>query len=763
MTGAALAAPLLCASGFAALVYELVWIREFGFLLGNATATLSAVLAAYMTGLAAGSRLAGGMAARLRRPLRAWAWLELGIGASGLLVFALLGQLHDRLGPVGGTDPTGPAAVAVRYVVAAMVLLVPTALMGATLPVLGRWLDAGAERSGGVIGRLYAINTLGGAAGAFATGFVLIRNLGVERTNLLAVGLNGVVGITALLIDRLQDHAEPGTVGVGSASGSGAVPVSPPPASGTSSPFLLFFCFSSGALALSAELVHARLLGWLVGNRVTASAVMLTVYLIGIAAGAWIAGRLADRWRSDEAVYSRAQILAGLGMIGGAYWFPDLLALARGLEARIGADAPWRLAGLKALEAAALLGLPAAASGAAFPSVVRAMRREDDGLGAAAGRAYALNTVGCIAGSLACGFWLIPAAGAYRAAVLVGVAAILLGYRGFAGSWAAAGAFHRAASAAAAVALAGWLGARALAADRYPWPRAGLTLVSAAEEPAALVTVWRGPLGWYLFGDDTELSFPLGSTSAAEVQRRQAWLPLLLHPAPRRALVIGLGFGVTSGTLSRFGDCESVETVELLRGVVGAASRFSAENFDPAVAPGARVVAGDGRYALRHAAAPWDLIVSNVTGPDLPGSAACYTREYFALARGRLAPDGVFLVHAYGPDAPVILRTLASVFPHVAGFRAYRHSTFLLAADHPVVPDAAALAARISALPARTRARLERDGLGAPAAILARLVLTEAAARAAGTDPRVPVNSDRSPVLEYRMRADGRSWFESRM
>lgn len=708
-----------------------------------------------MAGLAAGSHFAGRLTARLRRPLRAYGWLELGIGISGFTVLRLLDVLHRTLGPIGLADPASAGAVATRFGVAAVVLLLPTALMGATLPVVSRWLDTGPGRSGAVVGRLYAANTLGAAAGAFATGFILIRLFGVERTNSIAIVLNAAVGIGALILDRLAQPVE-----WSAAADSGSEPVPPLLRSDSDPFFLLFFCFCSGALALSAELIHARLLGWIVGNRVSASAIMLSVYLLGIALGSVVAGRLSDRRDSEVAVFSWAQILSGLGLIGGAWGFPGLLARAHGMEAALGPGAPWRLAGLKALEAAALLGLPAIASGAAFPAVVRALRRNATGLGGATGRAYALNTLGCIAGSLGCGFWLIPAVGAYRAAVIVGAAAIVLGHRAFASRWDEAGPGRKALAGALALALAGGLGGAALRDSRYPWPRAGLTLVSAAEEPAALVTVWRGRLGWYLYGDDTELSFPLGaSTSAAAVQRREAWLPLLLHPAPRRALVIGLGFGVTSGTLSRFGDLESVETVELLRGVVAAATLFGAENFDPAAAPGARVLAGDGRYALRHAAAPFDLIISNVTGPDLPGSAACYTREYFELARSRLAPGGLFLVHAYGPDSPVILRTLAAVFPHTAGFRAYTHTMFLIASERPVGIDAAVVAARLRALP-RARSGLAHDGVTSPAGLVRWLVLPGSAARAAA-DPGLPVNSDRFPVLEYRLRADARSWFSS--
>ncbi len=749
MMGAALAAPLLCVSGFAALVYELVWIREFGFLLGNATATLSAVLAAYMAGLALGSRVAAAYAARIRRPLRAYGLLELAIGAAGYAVLHGLAALHDRLGPVGLADPEGAGAMIARFVIAAGVLLLPTALMGATLPLLCRWRETGPDRAATTVGRLYAANTLGAAAGALVTGFLLIRTLGVAGTNLLAVSLNAAVGIVALVADRLTSR-----------EADRVIPSEPvrPPASSPAPMLLLFFCFASGALALASELIHARLLGWLVGNRVFASSIMLGVYLLGIALGAAIAGRLADRWRSEEAVFSWAQVCAGVALLAGLLWFPEWLAIARVLEARVDPGAPWTLAALKALEAAVPLAVPALASGAAFPALVRWLRRTEPDLGRATGRAYAFNTLGCIAGSLAAGYWLIPALGAYRAAVAAGCAAILLGHRALAGRWSGAGPGRRALSVGASVALAAWLGTTALAGDRYPWPRAGLTLERATEEPAALVTVWRGRLGWYLYGDDTELSFPLGAlTTAAAVQRRQAWLPLLLHPAPRRALVVGLGFGVTSGALARFGGCETVDTVELLRGVTAAATLFAAENLDPGTAPGSRVLTGDGRYVLRHATVPYDLIVSNVTGPDLPGSAACYTREYFALARARLAPGGLFLVHAYGPDTPVILRTLAAVFPHIAGFRAYRHTHFYIASDRPVVPGEAALAARLRAL-GRAQHALRRDGLASPADILA--LLTR---RAVTPDTAQPVNSDRFPVLEYRLRAEGRSWFEARL
>jgi len=213
----------------------------------------------------------------------------------------------------------------------------------------------------------------------------------------------------------------------------------------------------------------------------------------------------------------------------------------------------------------------------------------------APGAVYSVNTVGCIAGSLGAGFVLIPVLGGYRAMVAVAVLSALLGHRLLAPRWGAAGWRRRLASIALVATLGTALGGWALRNDSYPWGRPGLEMVFSREEPGALVTVYRGPMGFYLYGDDTPLAFPIGPrTKTVAVQRAQAQIPLLLHPNPKRVLVVGLGFGVTSGEFAQCGSLERVDTVELLSGVIAAAPLFAEYNYGVGNGGKSSIIAGTG-------------------------------------------------------------------------------------------------------------------------------------------------------------------------
>jgi len=731
-----------------------------------------------MAGLAAGSAASARWARRFPRPLAAYGVAELAIGAAGLAVYAVLRGAANGIGPIGLNEEGALHSALERFAVAGAILLLPTALMGATLPLLVRHVSgdvtpegrAASSGPGLAVGVLYGLNTLGAACGCFTAGFFLIRILGTAATNRVAVGLNFVIGIAALVAGLWPaTRREPAAAPVLQSAQARSEPAVATPL------FLGFACFACGYLSLSNEVLFGRLLAWLLGNRVYANATMLTAFLLGIALGSLVAGWIADAadrmpptsgGRTEPAdadvwIFSCCQILAGLSVIAALLWFPEVLAAARRAEAAVGYERTWAIVRIRLGEALAVVAVPALMSGASFPALVRAIHRSGGELASSTGAGYALNTLGCILGSLVTGFWLIPALGTYASTVLVAVCSILLGHRILADRWGTAGRGRRTASLAVVAALAGLAAAAALRHPRYPFPREGLELVWSREEPAALITVWKGGLGWNLYGDDTPLSFPIGpGSAAARVQRLQAWLPLLLHPHPRRVLVIGLGFGVTTGAFASSGVPESVETVELFRGAIDCASLFKDSNGDPGTMPRSVMVAGDGRYYLRHGGTGWDVIAANLTGPDLPGSAALYTREFFELARSKLNPGGLFLAHAYGPGRDVILRTVGRVFPHVTGWRGYRTSLYLIAGIEPAALDPVDFDRRLAEYPA-LREALRAGGLRRFRDVAALRVLDEAAFRRLADRPDLPVNSDEFPVLEYRMTANARDLFHA--
>lgn len=754
-------------SGFAGLVYEIVWIREFSFILGNSVYTVSVVLAAFMAGLGLGGWAAARWGRLAHSPLLAYAALEMGTGMAGLLLYYMFRWFLRGLGPVGVVDNEHILPFLERFVLSFIAMGIPTAMMGATLPFLVLHQNPEGEKSGITVGALYGANTLGAAAGCFVTGFFLIRLLGTENATRIAAILNILAAALASLLARLAPATEAPPAAPLAAPASDTetrrgTEWTAPYRHGTAG-FLLVALTISGATSMAYELLYFRLLSYIVGNRIYASTAMITVFLLGMGAGSALAGRVIDRVRREVAVFSLLQVLIGLSAFVVAAYFQDIIGFSRYLEMGMKPDAPWQFVRIRMLEAAAIMSVPALAFGAMFPCVIRYIGRGPVGVSPASGLAYAFNTAGCVIGALVTGFVAIPMMGTINAMLAAAAVSVLLGHRILAVDWESASLRRRAGAILASSALAALAAGYALRHSEYPWARPGLRRIFAREEPAALVTAYTGPLGLYMFGDDTELSFPVGpSTPAATVQKLQAVIPILLHPDPRRVLVVGMGFGIASGAFSMYGGLEPVETVELLEGVIAADTLFREYNHDMIKSPKSKIIAGDGRYYLAHAKRPYDIIASNVCGPDLPGSASLYTKEFFELAREKLAPNGLFVLHVFGRNRDVIMKTLGEVFPYVRGYRAYSHSMHLVASLKPVIPDKAVAERHLKAWQT-FRGEAADCGISSLADLEKRLAMTEKAFKDAIADPDIPINTDERPVLEYSFQGAGGDPFQSRL
>jgi spermidine synthase len=711
---------LFLASGFAGLLHEMLWIRASSFIVGNTTQAMAAVLAGYMGGLALGNAAAGRWAGRSRRALALYGWLELGIALLAWLAFVGLRAGRERMD--AGTG----------WVL--LCIVPPTALMGATLAVLLRTEEG---RENPATAWYYGLNTVGAALGAFVSGFFLMRLWGMQATALCAVGLNAAVGLLALGLERRGPGQAPARARINA-------PFRPGDAA------LLAVFFLSGAACFGYELVQSRLLGYLVGNRIFAAALILSVFLAAMGLGSLLHHALPKRLHG-AGLFAWCQIGIGLSMTVLLAEYPGLLAWAQALEPRFVARGTWALVGFKAALAAACLFAPAFFMGIAFPALLDQLSR-GRALTQAVGRAVAWNTTGCIAGSLCVGFWLIPRVDTWNAGLLLSLLSLGLGHRWLAPSWGGLPAWRRALSVGACVGVALSLSAYAWGRREWPLQRPGMELLTQHEDSTALFSLWRGPLGFYLFGDSTPLSFPEGPSSRAEqVQRFQAVLPLLLHPQAKNAVVVGLGFGTTVGALAASGALEQVDAVELFPSLVPAIGGLPQFNEDVLHQPRARIHVGDGRHFLMDKAGAYDIVATNLTDADMPGSAACYTREYMALAHRALKPGGLFLIHTYGPQREVLLKTVSAEFPWAEAYQAYKYSLFILAADKAPRWDARAIDRRLAKEPL-LRVQARRAGLRSAKDLQARLNLNPRELRAlVAKDPATPLNTDDRPLMEYHM------------
>ena len=619
-------------SGFAALLYQTAWARELSFVFGTSELAVAAVLAAYMGGLALGSAAAARIAPRLTRPVLVYGMLELAIAVSALLVptgIRLVDAAYVAL--LGGRPdlPEASAATTLFQLAGAFaVLLPPTALMGATLPLLARHAVRSDALLGSRVGVLYAFNTAGAIAGAICAAFLLIPELGLRRSVWIGAGANGAVFALAALLAR-------------------GAPAAPDPGDGaravrTGAEWILPAIALSGAVSFAYEVLWTRLLSHLLGGSLHAFATMLAGFLLGIALGSAVAARLATTRERARVGFAIAQ----LGIAATSYTVFALADRLPELARRLGAGFDDPLASA-ALAATALLPFTLFI-GATFPFAVRVLADQPEQAARATARIYAWNTVGAIAGALGAGFVLLPQLG-FEGTISVGVSASL--------SLAAVGAIAPAPRRWKIAVVAGVLVALvALAPPRIPWTllryaplreergRGGEVVFAAVGRSSSVVVIDR-ELHWTLFtnglpeaGIDRVGVLPFPASMAFWL----GFLPALVRPDARSLLVVGLGGGTTLEAVPA--SVEAIDVVELEPAVVEANRAIAVGRArDPLADPRVRVRIGDARGSLRLSAKQYDAIISQPSHPWTAGASHLYTREFFELARARLRPNGVFV------------------------------------------------------------------------------------------------------------------------
>lgn len=646
--------PLFFLSGVCGLVYQVLWLRLLSLVFGVTVYAASTVLASFMTGLAAGAWLAAHLVARTRRPLAVFAALELGVGISALLTPLALGAAGTVYTAAQAAVPDSlPLLTLVRFLCAFIVLLVPTVLMGATLPVLSASQAVRRRGLGHSLGVLYATNTAGALVGALATGYVFIEQFGMQRTFLLAASANGLVALLAWAMARSEapdsDAAE-------------AQPTSDPAAVDASEPvsprLVLLVTAVSGLASLALEVVWFRLLTQFLTATSYAFTTMLATVLGGIALGSALAARLLREERSWTWLLGLVQAATGLAVL------LSLRVLVATYQGGAHVTALTRASVIAILPAAILMGL-------AFPLTLRLWtgRREAHEGGVATARrvgtVYSANVLGAIAGSVLGGFVLLPWLGS-RVSLMV-----------LAGLYVASGVLlllrrrprHQHAWAATLALLVVGVGAAVTLPDPLRAPmrqRHGAERLFWSEEGVqTTVSVHTGAFrGMLLYLDG--LHQASDAPEMVRLHRLIGHLPMVLHPSPTRALVVGLGGGATPGAVSQYPGTE-VDVVELSASVRRAAGMFAHVNYDLLRQPHVRVRVDDGRNFLTVSPpSRYDVITADLIQPEHAGAGNLYSEEYFRLVRAALAPGGRVLQWiGRRPDAEykLIMRTFLRVFP----------------------------------------------------------------------------------------------------
>jgi len=776
-------------SGASGLILEMLWTRMLTLVFGSTTLAVSTVLTAFMGGLGLGSYLAGRFADRLKTPVVTYAAVEASIGVYALIVpfvIALYPGLNRWLWAAFG-DRYALLSL-IRFVASAGLLILPTTLMGATLPLLARHFVQRPwelRRVGLRIGTLYAVNLFGAVAGAFFAGFVFLPKIGLRATNATAAAFNLTLAGALLLarrlrpapaepevsMDELLDRAAEDGV-IDEQAAERALPPAPHVDARARRVALGAFAVS-GATAMTLQVLWTRALAVLIGSSIFSFTIILLAFLIGLGAGAAIFGRASQR-TAEPVRWLGALHLGIASAVGLSYLVTDRIPYVFTWllqSASFGVDTiltcQFILACITVLPATVLMG-------GVFPLTIRIAAGRLDAVGRDVGNAYALNTGGAIVGSFLSGFVVVPKLGLQRgiyvaAAIGLALAALL---------FAVAPGLPRRRRA------AGVGGAFALAVIGLLLPRwdlvsfsSGFFRVSIAREyiyRKINKRQWKNPkLVFYEDGVATTVTvdqwgktFSLKNNGKVDAsndgdmatQIIVGLLPLLLYPkpAPPKVALVGYGSGVTAGAITQF-PIASLEVVELEPAIYRASRFFENDNHRPLSNPKVTARVGDGRNFLTQRRDKFDVIVSQPSNPWLTGVSNLFTREYFRDIKTRLAPGGIFCqwaqLYEMAPwNIKAIYRTMHEAFPYVYVFAAEDLSsdTILIGSMEPIKLDLDVIA-RAFRDPV-TRAEARRAGLESPHDVVAYLLLApeELESFTAGS----PDNTDDNARIEFSAPRD---------
>ena len=726
---------LLFVSGAAALVYQVLWIKQLSLVVGVEVYAITTGISAFFAGLALGGLLFGRWADRLQQPVLLYAGLEvlvavLGVGATFAMSLAAspFAWLEQHIGLLAWVLPFALVGI-------------PALLMGGTLPVLVRSLATEPQQLGKAGGHLYAANTAGAIAGTLLAAFVLIATLGVRGSALAAAMLNLLAAAGALWFQRHR-----------------SLPADAPVkhhADKAPDRLALWLYSIAGGVALGYEVVWSQSIVQFMSTRTYAFAVVLATYLTGLFLGSALLARRVDRLRDPWGVFGL--LIAGAGLIA----LLEIALLGRWLVLAQSVVEAWvlslgasELLGMSARFAVAALSIvfvPTVLLGAAFPVALRLSVGRDH-VGRNVGEVVAFNTLGGIVGVMLCGFVLIPLLGLVRTLGLLAIIAAAIGYFAVRKGH---GVKKGRRQGVIAVGLISVVLALLTPVDKLasllPGARNG-TLAFYEEGrggTVAVVTQGKGQKAFqrlYIQGvSNTGDAMP-----SLRYMRIQALLPLLIHNGePRSALVIGFGTGITAGALTQFPGLEHRVVAELLPSVVKAAPLFKG-NFNAAANPAVDVRLRDGRQELLRNPQRYDLITLEPPPPSAAGVVNLYSRDFYQLAASRLQKQG--LVAQWLPlptqnidDSRSLVRSFLDVFPYATLWTSEFHEMLLVGSLEPIELDAAKISQRFQQ--DSVRSTLQDVGIGSAAALLATWVTDREGLERFATD--APPVTDDQPRIEY--------------
>jgi len=702
---------LFFVSGATSLVYEVIWMRRVTLVFGASQLAVATVLAAFMAGLALGAYLGGRVADRGARLLRLYGLLELAIAGYALafpwLVEGLV-ALYRSL--VDAPEVEFWLSRFLHLLLMGLLILPPTAAMGATLPLLVRRVSGRLSRVGQWTGVLYGLNTLGAVVGTMAAGFFLLPSFGVRNAEYLAAFANIAVAVVAFVAARGSDESEKTRVvddAAVQAEEAELLELDPDPdfapdRRSSIAAVMPLVLFGTGFCAMLYEVAWSRLLGLILGSSVYAFTLMLTAFLLGTALGAPTGSVMLQR-RNSRPVrvlalsLGLAALTAWVSHLGFGklpYLYVDLYGLVAGRDDL--------LFPMQSLIALCVMTPTTFFLGMSFPVAMKIRSRSAQSVGQDVAHLYFFNTAGAVLGALAAGFVILPMLGIQRALVLAVV--LSLGLAGLVWAKKHQSRRHRRVGFVAlglvfvlALAVRPTWNPLVMSAGMYKYVSdlsdfsheavrnyalSDFELLYYSEGTGAVVTVGRsistGNI-WLANNGKVDAS----SQADLSTQLLLAHLPFLHRRGAEDVLVVGLGSGITAGSVTLESSLKKIDVLEIEPAVVTASHFFDAFNLRPLEDPRVRVLRNDARNHLVLYDKQYDVIINEPSNPWISGVSNLFTLEFLELGRSRLAADGVFCqwVQTYGmgtEDLRSLLRTFAEVFPHVLLYQAPGDADMLL-------------------------------------------------------------------------------------
>jgi spermidine synthase len=692
-------------SGSAALIYEVVWVRMATQIFGSTAYAVATVLAGFMAGLAIGSYVFGRIADRKRNYLRLYGWLELGIGIYGFLVpyvFAAAFGIYGMLFWLQGISPF--LFNCALFLLAFVLLAVPTSLMGATLPVLSRFVIHDLSQLGRGIGNLYGTNTLGAVVGCGLAGYYLIPTLGIRGTLYSAAALNVVIAAVVIVLDYLRAAEMTATAPPASAAADAV-----PSARLTWVGFVLLAAIGcSGAAAMVFENAWTHALTMIIGGSVYSFTTMLLTFLVGLAAGGYLYARLLGGRMVQVTSFGLLELGVGAAALATIPLFQKLPLLFIRLHAGFGDSFPLFLA-IQVAVAFVVMFPSTLLFGMIFPLVVRLFTQSVYVVGSSVGTIYAINTVGAIAGAFIGGFVLLPLCGIQKSITVGAFINMLVGYvliitdpqprkarRLVLGTMAAVALLLM------ALQLPAWdpriltSGVTVYAARYKGLPTDSLRLEEMRQDEVlyyregltATVSVHRLHKDYLYLKTNGKTD---GSYGDALTMLLTGYIPLFLKPAAEDVAVIGLGTGMTVKAVGAF-PVKKIKVLEIEPAMAEAAALFTEKIGGILEDPRLEIVPSDGRNYMLATPHLYDVIISEPSNPWIAGIASLFTKDFYAVANSKLKSDGIFAqwIHVYSmspDDFRMVLRTFAEAFPHVSVWNMQESDFLLIGSYQPVSFD----------------------------------------------------------------------------